>query len=268
MTYATKDKSVSDGAPIEVYKFSGPFGTYRYTSNNEAVTVDGEEYLPRPITRTSIEVGSIIDTLQTMDFVIPHDDPVAQIYAYLISPKELEVEVKRVHSGDNFATDFKVEWLGEGLTTSSSGKWTTISTGTLLQSRLGGNMSSVYYQGLCNHALYDDLCKADRDTFTSDATITKIQGQIITVDNDDVANGVLNAGEMTNTRTGEKRTIIDNTNNVIRISYPFIDVVKGDTVELTQGCNHLRLGHCKTRFNNVVNYGGFDFVPLKNPFEA
>ena len=127
--------------------------------------------------------------------------------------------------------------------------------------------SAVYYQKVCNHALFDARCKVVRADFTETAIVTKIQSQIITVDNMVFPADGLVAGEMTNTRTGEKQGIISNSSNVIRIGYPFFDLVVGDTVELTQGCNHLRLGDCKSRFNNVANYGGFDFVPEINPFQ-
>ncbi|MGZ7144865.1 phage BR0599 family protein, partial [Streptococcus pyogenes] len=72
---------------------------------------------------------------------------------------------------------------------------------------------------------------------------------------------------MKNLRTGEEQGILTNESNVLRIGYPFFDLLVGDSLELVQGCDHLRLGHCKNRFNNVAHYGGFDFIPDKNPFE-
>ena len=38
------------------------------------------------------------------------------------------------------------------------------------------------------------------------------------------------------------------------------DIQVGDYVQLTVGCNKNR-GHCKNRFNNFVNYGGFPHIP-------
>lgn len=266
MTYAIKDISVASGAPIEAYKFIGPFGIYRFTSDSAPITVAGEVYDPLPIVRTAIETGSVVDTIQTMDFVIPADTHLAKLYAFATTPRALTVEVRRVHRGDDYATDFKVEWIGEGVGYSTSGHWTTIQTGSVIQSKLSGNLSSVFYQRVCNHALYDSKCKVNKAAFTTVGTVTKIQNQIITVDNDGVANGVLVAGEVVNNRTGEVRAIISNTDNVLRIGYAFIDVKLGDTLSMSQGCNHLRLGDCKNKFANVPNYGGFDHIPEENPF--
>lgn len=267
MSYAVKDISVHDGAPIECYEFIASHKTWYLTSYHTAVTVDGQEYTPVPLTRTALELTSVIDSPRTMDFNVPSDHELARTFCFGISPKELEVVVRRVHEGDDFATDFRIEWRGYITGTALAGKWGVIKTTSLIQTQLNGFLSSVYYQKSCNHVLYDVRCKAVRADFTEEAIVTLVQSQIITVDDQVYADGQLVNGTMTNTRTGEQQGIIDNTNNEILIGYPFFDIIVGDTVELTLGCNHQRLGDCKVRFDNVVNYGGTDFVPEINPFE-
>lgn len=263
----SKDTSVADGEPIEVYKFIGSGGIFRYTNNSEPITVDKEEYLPSEITRGAIEVGSVIDSPMTNDFVIPANDKLALAYAFEYSPQELRVEVRRVHRGDNYATDFTVEWQGIAKSYNTSEDRTTISTVSVIQDQLSGNTVAIYYQRMCNHRLYDARCKVNRADYTTASQVTVIQNQIITVENTFVANGQLRGGEIKLVRTGETRGIIDNNDNVLRIGYPFASVELGDTVEMSKGCNHLRLGDCKNLFNNVNNYGGFDDIPLVNPFE-
>jgi hypothetical protein len=124
----------------------------------------------------------------------------------------------------------------------------------------------VFFQRVCNHVLYDARCQAVKSSFTATTTVTLVRGQTITVDNDGYGDGELAIGNMKNLRTGEERGIVTNALNKVTVNYAFIDIVEGDTVELTLGCDHLRLGHCTTRFNNVVHYGGFDFIPSTNPF--
>ena len=41
----------------------------------------------------------------------------------------------------------------------------------------------------------------------------------------------------------------------------------GTEVEVFAGCDHT-IATCKTQFDIVVNYGGFAFVPTRNPFES
>lgn len=267
MTYAVKDKSISSGAPIECYEFVASHKTWRLTSYHQPVTVAGNVYTPVAITRTSIETGNVIDTSTTMDFSLPASHELAVTFCFTVSPKTLSVTVYRVHEGDDYSTDYKIEYKGELAGSSASGTWGTIKTASKLQTQLNGNLSSVYYQKTCNHTLFDARCKVVRSSFTVSANVTKVQSQIITVDNMVYGNSELVAGEMTNTRTGEKQGIIANTANVLKLGYRFFDIQVGDIVELTQGCDHMRLGHCKNRFNNVPNYGGMDFIPEVNPFE-
>jgi hypothetical protein len=267
MTYATKDLSVASGAPIECYAFEGDFGDFFYTSYHSAITVAGIDFTPLPITRSAVETNSLVDGGMTMDFTLPFNNLLAKRYAYTISPRELNVTVYRVHEGDDYATDYKIEWFGGGAVEfNTNGDWTTIKTGSKFQTALNGNLSAAYFQRLCNHVLFDDRCKVDADSFKATATVIKLQGQVITVDNDGFDNSALVGGQMTITRTGEKQAIILNTDNVLRIGMVPVDIVVGDTLDLFRGCNHFRLGDCKNVYNNVVNYGGFDFIPVKNPY--
>lgn len=261
-----KDTSVQDGMPIECYKFISPIGTFRYTSNPRQVTMGGEVYDPLPVTRTTIEVSSVIDTLSSMDFNLPADHDLVAAYCFEDAPESLRVEARRGHQGDDLSTEFTVEWVGEWTGASVSGMWATFKTGSVLQTKLNGNTSSVYYQRICNHILFDVRCKVVRADFTKTTTVDVIQGQLITVDDDQDVNGYYNGGDIVNTRTGERRSIVSNTDNVIRSNSRFYDLIVGDTVELTPGCDHVRLQDCKNKYDNVVNYGGFDFVPTHNPF--
>lgn len=266
MSYQQYDTSVNDSAPIECYKFIGPTGEYRYTDNAEPVTVGGEVYTPLPITRTAFDISSVVDTQMTMDFNIPATSELAQIYCFKTTPEMMTVEVRSVHRGDDWGLNWRMEWIGFSLDTSVSGNWATIRTGSVIQSKLKVNIASIVYQRLCNHVLFDARCKVNRANWTLTADVTRVQGQLITVDNDGTGDGELTSGEIVVVRTGERRSIYSNNDNIITISYPFVDIENGDSVELVFGCDHKRLGHCRTRFNNVENYGGFDFIPVENPF--
>lgn len=266
MTYDTRDRSVADSEPIECFKFEAPHKTWYLTSYNEAVTVDGDLYEPTSgLTHTAFEVSSVLDSLTTVDFKLPSSHELARHFCFGLSPRFLLITVKTAHKDD--LANFKVEFTGRILGTGAEGEYGVIKTGSITQTELDDFLSSVFYQKTCNHVLFDERCKVLRATFTQTAIVVKIQGQIITVDDMVFAADELILGEMTNTRTGEKVGIVSNAANVIGVGFRFFDLIVGDTVELTQGCNHLRLGHCKTRFNNVDNYGGFDFTPEVNPFE-
>jgi uncharacterized phage protein (TIGR02218 family) len=268
MSYSANDISVDNGQPVEFYKFIGPFGEIRYTSDNTPGEVDGELYMPLPggISRTAIDVSAVADSGVSVDIIVPSNSDIAVLCCYRSSPEYLTVEVRSAHRGDNWLTDFKIEWIGYGLSTSVHGDNATIKTGSVIQTLMTGNLGSVYYQRSCNHRLFDERCKVKREDWTISTEVISIEGQTITVENDQAADKELNGGEIVNTRTGEVRAVHDHVNNVVVINYPFFDLVPGDTLEISFGCDHYRLSHCKQRFNNTENYGGMDFIPVDNPF--
>jgi hypothetical protein len=52
---------------------------------------------------------------------------------------------------------------------------------------------------------------------------------------------------------------------IFRIISPFNGIQVDDVVNVSLGCNRT-LDHCQNRFNNLINYGGFPYVPIKSPF--
>lgn len=264
MTYAAREVSVDQGRPFEVYRFEGPVGVFRYTSLPFPVTVDDELYEPLTITRTAIVIQSVIDSPQTMDFSIPADGPLAAAYMNRYTPDYLNIKVMRAHLGDSFNTDFTVEWQGQAATYSVEGDWFVISTTSILQSKILGATSTIYYQYACNNLVYDERCKADAAAHTVGAAVVKSDNVTITLNTSGYPNGELALGTLRVTRTGEERSIVSNTGTKLVVSYPFLDIVPGDAVTLVQGCNNT-MATCVNRFNNVENFTGFRFIPIDNP---
>jgi len=266
MSYSSYDSSVKDGAPIECFKFIGELGTYWYTNNNEPVTVNGEVYSPLSgIKRTALETSSLLDSVQTIDITIPITCPLAVIYNFLKMPVTLDTEIRSVHRGSNFATDWRMVWRGESLRFNASGNYAMIATQSVVQAALGSQLNQVTFQTPCNHTVYDELCTLSPVAFTTTTTVTDIKDTVIQVVSDGNPDGKLAVGKMVNTRTGESRVIVSNVANVITIGYGFLDIVLGDTVQLIIGCDNA-YSTCLNVFNNVINFSGFMFLPTTNPY--
>lgn len=270
MSYASKDKSVHDSQPVECFFFYSLSREWTYTSSKSDVTITIDSidvvFTPFQITRTALEISSTIDSVVSMDFTVPADSELAQKYAFSESPKNLNVVVYRKHEGDA-STDWKIQWQGKIAGVRAQGDMVSLMMQSILQTELGGLISSVYYQKRCNHKLFDARCKINRASFTQTATVVQVDGAVIGVNNMVYPNGELNNGEMTNDRTGEVQSILVANSNIIRVGSVFDDIVVGDTVKLTLGCDLARLGHCSSRYNNTANYGGFDFISDKDPFK-
>lgn len=72
----------------------------------------------------------------------------------------------------------------------------------------------------------------------------------------------------------DHRLILSQSGDDVTLLLPFPETIVGSTVVLLAGCDH-SITTCDTKFNtpedtlsNVINYGGFAFVPNKNPFET
>lgn len=265
MSYPEYDTSVALGAPIECYKFIGELNTYRYTNNNEDVTVDGELYEHLNITRSAIETSSLLDSIQTIDCVVPITCDMAVAYSFLKMPLTLDVEIKAVHRGTNFATDWKLIWQGRSVSFPVADNYSTIRTQSIIQSSLGTQMNQIIFQTSCNHEVGDEHCTVDLDLFTTTTTVTNIKDFVITVADDGNPDGDLAIGKMVNTRTGETRVIVSNVANVITVGYGFIDIILGDTVDLIIGCDGAYTT-CLNVFANLDNNGSCMFLPSTNPY--
>jgi hypothetical protein len=112
-----------------------------------------------------------------------------------------------------------------------------------------------------------------RADFTTTGTITALTDDYVeaaefaakeTAESDPVwfALGVVRVGNETRLATG--------TNGAGRLylNFPFRSAIVGDTITAEAGCSK-RIGVCTGKFNNLVNFLGFPYVPNTNPqFEA
>lgn len=266
MSYDDFDRSVHAGAPIECYKFIGELNTYRYTNNNEPVTVAGEVYLPQSgIVRGAIETSSLLDSIQTIDVSIPITCDIAVAYSFLKMPLTLDIEIRSVHRGSNFATDSKLIWQGQSVSLPVADNKSTIRTQSIIQSSLSSQLNQIIFQTSCNHDVYDEHCTLDPALFTTTSTVTNIKDHVITVADDGVADGYLEIGKLVNMRTGESRIIVSNVGNIITVGYGFIDILLGDTVDMVKGCDNA-YSTCDGDFSNLDNFGGMMFMPNTNPY--
>lgn len=267
MSYDTFEQSVHDAAPIEVYKFIGSFETYRYTSYHEEVTVAGETYTPVPLKRSAVKVGTQEDSSLVLEVTIPFDLGMVIDYAYSNTPPSLRVEVRRVHYGSDFATDWRMLWSGFVTSFTVTGREAKITVPAIFDRVLRGDVPSAYYQTPCNHTLYDGRCGVSRAANTTEAVVVEVASLAIEVDNDGVADNALAAGEVINQRTGERRLIMSNVANTININFPFVDCQVGDEVQLAKGCD-LAFSTCANVFSNGARFGGHPFMPGDNPYEG
>lgn len=143
-------------------------------------------------------------------------------------------------------------------------QWTAVLTGVsrYLQSQVG-----KVYTRFCSHKLGDAICRVDLDALTETRTVIAIsKAKLIFAGDGSSANGLFNAGLITWTvgnNAGYKSQVrkYTATGDVFELELKTLYAIQvGDEFEVYPGCDK-QLGTCKTAFDNVVNFGGFPYIP-------
>lgn len=264
-TYDENEQSVQDSAPIECYKFVGSFKTYRYTSSDQQEVVSGEAYLPIAVSRSKVKAGTQEDTNLSLDLEIPFDIDVVSDYAFSNVPPKLNLTVYRKQPDDTFA----IFWTGLVMGFEVADRVGKVKVPSIFALALAGECPNVHYQVPCNHILYDSHCQVSRAANTFNDVVQAVAGTDISLVGIPTGANDLRGGELVNLRNSERRLILLNAGSLITVGYGFADILPGDAVELVRGCNHLgRTGDCQLKFNNYINYGGFEDIPPDNPFSG
>jgi len=264
MAFNDDEKSAASGQPVELFKFTGTFNTWYLTSSAVDFINTEATWISEFIERKSIAYASQEEQSVALSITLPFDHPMVTQYAFLESPPRLMCEVQRVHPLN--PNDTVLQWTGEVISWQIEGRTANLTVPTLFNYVFRNPCPAVKYQAPCNHVLYDERCGVADTAFRSDQTVLSISGTDIVLDANPFADGDCDAGEIF-TASGERRMIIGNTGTSFQISSPFSNLSVNDTVTIRQGCNHT-FTTCKNKFNNGDNFGGFPFVPNRNPYSS
>jgi uncharacterized phage protein (TIGR02218 family) len=268
MTIQENENSAANSQPIELYEFKSTFKNYYYTSFALPVLFDGNVYEPLPIQRTNISINSSNGDSQDLQIYLPVKSDIVLDYGIQITPPVMDCTIYRIQEKlTPYESNYSIYWTGVISNVTIEGNTATLVTPSVLGNALQGSIPSVYYQNPCNHVLFDSRCKVSRAANQEETQIVAINGNVITVaDTGGRPAGFFKGGEMYNLIANERRMIIGQSGNDITINFAFGIGKIGDDVQITAGCDHAFSGDCKLRFNNQVNFGGFPFIPSKNPF--
>ncbi len=265
MPYATDEISVHDGEPVELYEFVGPLVSYLYTSWHESVTHATKTYIPTPMKRTAI-IGGAQGEVPPVQIELPYDSDLVADNAFQISPIGLFLTIRRLHtvSGDSI-----IYWSGEVTDIVVHGKIAVLNVPSILSTALVSQIPSVWYQGQCNHVLYDSRCTIVRASNKVSTTISAILTDEVTIQVGSVGaepDDTFRAGEIVIPSLVERRLILRQSGTVLTINFPFRAAQVGNPVDLYKGCDHTPTV-CRDKFSNIVNFGGHPFVPDINVFQ-
>lgn len=267
MSYDTPEASVKDGQPYFLYQFAtGALTPVRLTSEPVELTRATFAWTPSPIRHSVVEQTGHIEK-QELQLEFPLSDAFALT---LLSPATAitTLTIYRGHHTD-LSNELRTVWKGR-VVGATSGKQTIQVTGETIFTSLRRTGCNARVQRTCRHALYLPGCNLDKDDFAVSATATAVNGLTVSVtEAASEANGWYAAGMIQwNGRFGfidrHIGTGLILVSEVVGLEEEIAD--NGPTaVTIYRGCNRSTT-ICNSKFDNIVNHGGFPFRPPNNPF--
>lgn len=261
--------------PSEFYRFVQGSTVYTLTSADEAVEHNGETYEPVPIGRSNIEQTQEIQKA-TLKLELPPDHPLVTLH--LTTPPTLQTTLTVFRDDDS--TSAAVIWKGRVASVAVDKGVASIECESVFTS-LSRPGLRARYQRSCRHALYGRGCNLEAEDFAVTGTVESISGAVVNVtEAADEADGWY-LGGMLQASDGTFRYITGHSGKQLTLSRELDSLTEafdnsgygknygnyygGIEVSIYPGCDHT-LSTCNTKFDNKDNYGGFPWIPSKNPF--
>lgn len=272
MTYQSVETSVESGQPVEVFKFTVGAAIYRVTSTEAGVSIGVEDYEP-----VAIERGKLHEDLDKHDtefeLRMPASHPLPQLFLNVPPGQRVLLLARRFHSTDGGTPEIVTIFDGE-VQTVSYRRGVKEAVITSLPRLAAGNhaLPSFTYQGPCNHVHYEpNTCKVsptDPAFLASAYSVSAQVGRVLTVPglSTDFTPGWFIGGMIEAIGAGDFRMVLDQFGDDLYMLLPF--TAMPTLVNVLAGCAHDTSADGCPKFNNGGNYGGFPFVPKKNPFET
>jgi uncharacterized phage protein (TIGR02218 family) len=266
MTYDAREKSVYGGEPIEIYKFDREgVSTWYYTSADMDMTVGGNLYRAAAIKRNDIE-GSQDVQRAALKITMPADADFPMQFVALPPTDRIMVEVRRYHFLDS---DISFLWIGRVVNVEHAEFKAIVLCESVVASLRRPTLRRVY-QTTCPHLLYGDECTLSKagwsDTVTLEGAsgVTLVSSAFAAMGNGYYTGGIV---EIVVSGNVNRAFITFHSDVTITTSLPLQGAVVGLSVTVCPGCNH-SLDACVGKFNNSSNYGGFPYMPTKNPMSG
>jgi uncharacterized phage protein (TIGR02218 family) len=241
--------------------------SFRYTDGNAPISYAGFTYEPYPIKRDKISFSSDLKVDQTnlvfakswgSDNAIRKDVLAGAVVQIVRVDRDLPNE-SNVILFDGEIGDIKIDELN-------------VFARCQTLDFLNVELPAREYQVACNWRIYDTYCGLTVADYTVDTTVTSTTRN--TFSGNYVA-GTSTTGALaddywtlgwakSNSGMNDEvvRQITSHVGMTLTVVPPFpFDFVSGtDTLELVTGCAH-NVTDCADVFNNLINYGGFPFIP-------
>jgi hypothetical protein len=259
----------------ELYRFVENNGTFIYTvtSSDRAEAYNAgfgnENYIPLAIGRDEVQ-GKGEMTKQNLTLSFPIDNPVARRWfaSSVDFPLTVTIFSKSISDG------VEIEWKGRLSSVSPKKNQFDFIFESVFTSMRRIGLRQLY-QITCPHALYSKGCNLNKEQWAVSGPVTLVVNNVITMPvASGYASGYFTSGIFED-MNGTLRFITAHVGNQLTLIRPMNDLIarvsqlgySGLTCRIFPGCDR-SAGTCNSKFNNILNHGGFPFMPKKNPFDG
>lgn len=267
--------------PAELYRWVNGETVWTQTSADQAIEYEGETYEPIQIGRGDLSLSPDL-ARNSLSVKTTRSNPVALLHLTDLSNNMTTLTVFRVEGASGMTI-----WKGRIASAQSDGNEIELSCESIFTSLRRAGLRARYQRG-CRHAIYRRGCNVNGSANQADHQVdggaTEISGAMVRVPvaanraDGRYTGGILRGPD------GVERLIIRHVGEWLtlqtRVS-SLTDAVPNAgwdlswdkywdgsvAVSIFPGCKHTR-EDCNTEFNNIENYGGFPWIPGKNPFSG
>lgn len=248
-------------AEQELYEIVTDAATYRYTSSSAAIVRNLETYTAVAIRRDRLVETDDLNQA-ALSIYAAYTLPYAA--AARVRPLAATLTILAYNTGTAL---WDVVWKGRVMAVNHRGLEVEIATESLVTvaRRLGAFPT---YQLLCRHVLYGARCAAMAASFSYTGAITDVTGLQLTIPGAAGAVDGFYTGGYVVFASGDYRTITAHVGTLVTIYASSEGLAAGQDATIYAGCDHT-MATCRTKFSNLVNFGGFHWIPPKeaDPFD-
>lgn len=254
----------------ELYRFVEGSIVNTQTRGNDTVVYNSETYDPWPIKRGAVEVKNEL-TKASLEISLSLDNPVAQRH---LSTTVDSVVTLTVFQQTDATTN--VIWKGRMVKVKPEAKTVKIVFESIFTSlrRFG---LRARYQKSCRHTIYQGVpgvgCGVDKSLFAYEDDVVSIDGtSLVMSDLSLYPSGRFSGGMIETLDDNVFRFVVAHSGNVLTLSRPYdhlAELVAAAApalvaIRVYPACRN-NMDDCINVFDNILNYGGFPWIPSRNP---
>lgn len=264
---------------IELYKFTLGSEEWNYTSGNESVIYDGDTYTTKPLGRGNVESRNELSRA-SLEVTIDILDSLAQ---RLLTVFTEQVMTLTIYTLDQEDLSVSITWKGR------------MSNVRPLENKLTMSLESVFtslrrpglrarFQKPCRHVLYSTRgCKLDPEDFAVVGQLESVDSNVLEVPEAAAEADGYYLGGMVRAPDDLLGFITTHSGSTLTLERPFDSLITaraaagygrnygnywgGVKVLLYPGCDLLK-STCLNKFNNLDRFGGFPWIPFRNPMDG